>query len=86
MHVTAIHSISDPERFWSAIQQAGDPPEGMTLHSTLPSPDGSKAVCLWEADSVERVRGLVEETTGNASSNEFFEVDEQRALGLPPGA
>jgi hypothetical protein len=83
MHIVAKHEISDPEQFWSAIEGAGEPPEGVSLHSTLPSPDGTKAVCVWEADSVETVRGVVEGTTGEWSRNEFFEVDAGKAQGLP---
>jgi hypothetical protein len=83
MYVVAKHEISDPERFWSAIQGAGDLPEGVSIHSTLPSPDGAKAVCVWEADSVETIRELVEGTVGESSRNEFFEVDASNAQGLP---
>jgi hypothetical protein len=82
MYVIADHRISDPERFFEAA--ASTPvPEGMTLHSVLPSGDGSRAVCLWEADSSEAVKELVENTVGDSSDNEFFEVNAENAQGLP---
>lgn len=82
MYVIAIHAISDPERFFEA--SASTPvPEGMTLHSVLPNGDGSRAVCVWEADSADSVRRLVDDTVGESSSNEFFEVDAGNAQGLP---
>jgi hypothetical protein len=80
MHVIAIHSISDPDRFWSAVP---DIPEGMTLHSALPNDDGSRAVCVWEAGSVNDVEQLVEGAVGEVSDNEYFEVNDSNAQGLP---
>jgi hypothetical protein len=81
-HVVAIHSISDPDKFWSRASES-ELPEGVTIHSALPNDDGSRAVCLWEADSVDTVRRLVEDTQGDVSSNEFFEVNAGNAQGLP---
>jgi hypothetical protein len=40
-------------------------------------------VCLWEADSVDAVSQVVEESTGDVSSNENFEVNADNAQGLP---
>jgi hypothetical protein len=85
-YIVAIHEISDPERFWGA---AGDPsrefPPGIALHTSWPREGGSRAVCLWEADSVGAVRDLIESVVGDASNNEFFEVDTTHAglRGLP---
>jgi hypothetical protein len=82
MHVIAIHSISDPDRFWGAADST-EIPEGTTLRSALPNEDGSRAVCVWESDSLDSVKQLVEGTVGDVSNNEFFEVNEQNAQGLP---
>lgn len=83
-YVVVIHEISDPEGFWGSADP-GAIPEGMTLRETYPSSGGKRAVCLWEADSVDAVRGLVDQTTGAASRNEYFEVDTDHpgAMGLP---
>lgn len=87
MFIIAQHSISDPERFSSAVQ-AGmqDLPADVHLHSSIPSSDGSRATCLWEADSLDAVRTLVEDSVGDVSANEYYEVDAQGALGLPAPA
>jgi hypothetical protein len=82
LYVVVIHSISRPEEFWGAAEQ-GEFPEGVNLHSALPNADGSRAVCLWEAESPDTVRDLVEGTVGEFSSNEYFEVNAQNAQGLP---
>jgi hypothetical protein len=84
-YIVAIHDISDPQRFWGAADAATEFPPGIVLHATYPRGDGSRAVCLWEADSVDAVRGLIQSVSGDASDNEFFEVDTRHAnaLGLP---
>jgi hypothetical protein len=86
MYIVVIHNISDPEKFWSTAQTAadtGDIPEGLTVHSTLPDPTGTKAVCLWEASSVEPLRDYLEAAVGAVSKNQYFEVAAEKALGLP---
>lgn len=80
MHVVAIHSIADPERFWGGEL---DLPEGTKLPTVLPNGDGTRAICVWESDSVDTVRDLVEGAAGAISSNEYFAVDEAKAQGVP---
>ena len=43
-------------------------------------------MCLWEAGSLDAVRDVVEGTVGDVSDNEYFEVNEQNAQGLPAQA
>lgn len=83
MFVVVNHTIRDAGGFWGALRAAGAPPEGTRVHQLLPSADGATATCLWEADSVETVRGLVEGTVGASSTNTFFAVDAANAMGLP---
>ena len=78
-YIVAIHDISDPERFWGAADPSREFPPRIALHASYPREGGTRAVCLWEADSVETVRNLIESTTGDASRNEFFEADPQHA-------
>lgn len=87
-YIVAIHHIADPERFWSAADPSAEFPPGITLHGTYPRADGSKAVCLWEADSVDSVQQLVDGSVGDYSKNEFYEVDAGHAgtRGLPASA
>lgn len=83
MHVVAVHSINDPQRFYSSVQEGmKDIPEGMHVKTMAPSTDGSRAVCVWQADSVDSVRSLVEGSVGDSSHNEFFEVRDENAIGL----
>jgi hypothetical protein len=92
MYIVAVNNISDPENFVAGVVD-GIPkiPEDIRLHSSLPNAQGSRAVCLWEAESIEKVRSLIEEGIegvpglGPFSNNEFFEVDPKHpiAVGLP---
>lgn len=88
MHVVIQHRITDPEKFF-----AGDPeqaatggPPGVRGRQFLVSEDKSAAVCLWEADSVETLRGYMEELTGDSAENTYFEVDPAMSMGLPEAA
>jgi hypothetical protein len=80
MYVIAIHSISDPERFWGGEL---DLPDGIALRSALPNTDGSRGVCVWEADSASTVERIIEDAAGEISDNEYFEVNADTAQGLP---
>lgn len=78
MYVAVIHEISDPEKFWSG----GEFPETITFRATFPNPAGTRAVCLFEAASVDTVRDVLEAAVGAISDNEYYEVSD-KAVGLP---
>jgi hypothetical protein len=80
MYVIAIHSVSDPEAFWGGQL---DMPDGTGLPIVAPNSDGTRAVCVWESDSVDTVRNLVEGAAGEISNNEYYAVNEANAQGLP---
>ena len=84
MFVVVQHKISDPATFWSLAGEAlASLPEGTKVCQSLPNADGSQAVCLWSADSVDTVKDLVESKVGHISTNEYYEVETQNAMGLP---
>jgi hypothetical protein len=86
MYVVVVHNVSDSEKFWSTAQSAletGGIPETIRMHASFPDPTGTRAVCLWEASSVEPVKEFIEEAVGAVSENEYFEVAAQNAIGLP---
>jgi hypothetical protein len=80
MYVVAIHSISDPRAFWGGQL---DLPQGTTVSTAVPNEDGTRGICIFESDSVDTVRNLVDGATSQISRNEFFAADEQNAVGLP---
>ena len=88
MQVVVIHRITDPEKFFSANAEevAGGGPPGVQGRQFFPAKEGSSAVCLWEADSIDSLRNYLDPATAGMSENTYFEVDAERAMGLPEAA
>jgi hypothetical protein len=86
MKVGVIHRISDPEAAQSAGQSLFEPHAGVQLLQFFPSQDLSTATCLWEAESIDAVRDLVDPTLGDASEQTYFAVATEQSVGLPQAA
>jgi hypothetical protein len=88
MHISVQHRITDPDKFFSmnAEEVVGGGPPGVQGRQFFPSRDRSVAVCLWEADSIDTLRGYLDSATAGASENTYFEVDTEFAMGLPQTA
>jgi hypothetical protein len=88
MRVVVQHRIADPEKFFSidADEVAGGAPPGVQRRQYFPSQDESTAVCLWDAASIDTLRNYLDPATAGASENNYFEVDTERAVGLPETA
>ena len=82
MYVGVIHRISDPQRFEAAEQRALEEglPEGLSLPIHAATSDHTTVICIWEGESVEAVKELVESVVGEYSQNEYFEMEVD---GLP---
>jgi len=80
MYVLTIHAVSDPDAFWGGTL---DLPQGTEYRIVAPSADGTRGVCVFESDSVDTVRNLVDGATAKISRNEFVAINEGNALGLP---
>jgi hypothetical protein len=88
MNVVVQHRITDSEKFFSmdAEEVSGGGPPGVQGQQFYPSQDKTVAVCLWEADSIDAIRDYLDPATAGASENTYFEVDGERAMGLPETA
>jgi hypothetical protein len=89
MHVFVQHNITDPQK-WEQITQKMTKvieesrlPQGLKALMYLPSTDGRKANCLWEAQSVDAVKSFLDREIGSAARNEYFQINSQQAFGLP---
>jgi hypothetical protein len=82
MYVLVQHIISDPPTFWNAADPTSLSPKAK-LHHTFPTPDGTRATCVWEAESVEALRNLLEPVVGRASRNEYFAVENREGFAFP---
>jgi hypothetical protein len=82
MYIMVQHTITEPAAFWNAADPAAFPPQ-VKLHHTFPTPDGTLAVCIWEADSIDTVRAILEPATGRLSRNEYFPVENREGFARP---
>lgn len=82
MYIVVQHTITEPAAFWSAADPTAFPPQ-VKLHHTFPTADGTRAVCIWEADSIDAVRNFLEPAVGRVSRNEYFQVENKEGLGRP---
>ncbi|MDT7539535.1 MAG: hypothetical protein QOI82_3120 [Actinomycetota bacterium] len=83
MFVGVLHHISDPEGFEAAEAKALE--QGLPANIALPihasTPDHRTGICIWEGQSVDAVRELVESVVGAFSTNDYFQLDVE---GLVP--
>ena len=82
MYILVQHTIPDPPAFWNAADPTALSPKAK-LHHTFPTPDGSRAVCIWEAETVEMLRNLLEPVVGKVSRNEYFTVENREGFAFP---
>jgi hypothetical protein len=85
MFIVVQHTISEPAVFWNAADATALPPE-IKLHHTFPTPDGTRAVCIWEAASIDALRNMLEPLIGKVSRNEYFQVENREGLARPTRA
>ena len=82
MYVLVQHTISDPPAFWNAADPTALSPKAK-LHHTFPTADGSRAACIWEAETVEALRNVLEPVVGKVSRNEYFAVENREGIAFP---
>ncbi len=89
MHAVIHHTINDSRKWeqsskniMSMIEQRRLP-KGLKPLEYLPSADGRKAVCVWEADSMRSLKEFMERETMGAAWNDYFELKVENAIGLP---
>jgi hypothetical protein len=84
MYVLVQHYVSNPRTFWSDVRSALPTlPQYIALRHCFPTPDGTHAVCVWEAESVEDVRGFLEAYVGHVSRNLYFAVENETGIAIP---
>jgi DNA polymerase/3'-5' exonuclease PolX len=89
MHVSIHHVITDTQKWeqvtknmMAAVEQ-GRLPQGLKPLMYLPSADGRKADCLWEAESLEKLRSFLDREIGTSARNDYFQINTAAAFGLP---
>jgi hypothetical protein len=84
MLVIAHHNINDPENFWAGAKEVSkNLPANLKIHGIFPAKDGNTGTCLWEADSAQEVQEFLDKVAGQFAKNLCYEVDVEKAIGLP---
>jgi hypothetical protein len=84
MYILVQHTISDPATTWPRAQAAlPSLPAHLTLHHSIPTPDGRTAVCVWEADSIDKLKTYLDPMLGPAAQNTYVEVVNKEGVALP---
>lgn len=83
MFIAIEHEIHDPAKFQECARKVFPLPEGLHVHQFLPASDLSRAICLYEADSVDQVQNYLDSVLGDASKQRYFPVAVDHAIGLP---
>lgn len=83
MFVAIEHDIHDPAKFQECAQRIFPLPPDLHVHMFLPANDLRRATCLYEAPSLERVRDFVDAGLGESSTQYYFPVAGEHAIGLP---
>jgi hypothetical protein len=84
MYILVQHTIADPNSAWSRAQQSlPSLPSHLKLHHSIPTPDGHRAVCIWEAESIPTLKTYLDPLLGPSARNEYFEVVNKEGVALP---
>jgi hypothetical protein len=82
MFVSIHHQIHD-QPLWKQKVNAMTPPDTLRRHQFLTATDTTQAACLWETPSIDELRSYIDPALEPASTQTYFQVHEQRAVGLP---
>lgn len=83
MFIAIEHRIHDADAFQERGEQVFPLPDDLHVHHFLPATDLSRASCLYEAPSVDRLRTFLDGKLGDASDQTYFPVAETAGMGLP---
>jgi hypothetical protein len=83
MYVVVEHVITKPDVFFGLAGKVGEAPPGINAIHFFPSTSKDRAVCLWEAKSVDALKGWLEPMAAQCSINKYYAVDSTKAMGLP---
>lgn len=83
MFVSIHHQIHDGTLWKAKIVAMPRPPAGLRRQQFLTSTDFTQTACLWETPSIDELRGYIDPSLEPASTQTYFQVYEERAVGLP---
>lgn len=83
MFIVIHHEIHDQTEFKDKVNRMAPPPQGLQRHQFFTAENLTRATCLWEAPSIGPLRDYIDGSLEPASTQTYFAVKEDRAVGLP---
>jgi hypothetical protein len=83
MYIVVEHTITNPDVFFGVAEKVAAAPPGINALHFFPSVSKDRAVCLWEAKSVDALKGFLDPLIAQSSRNSYYTVDSTIAMGLP---
>ena len=83
MFIVVEHAITNSDAFFGLAPKVAEAPSGLKALQFFPSTAKDRAVCLWDAKSLDALKGFLEPLSGRSSRNTYFTVDGTKAMGLP---
>jgi hypothetical protein len=83
MFIVVEHAITNSDVFFGLVPKVAEAPSGIKALQFLPSATKDKAVCLWDAKSLDALKSFLEPLSGQSSRNTYYTVYETKAIGLP---
>jgi hypothetical protein len=83
MFVVIEHAITNSDEFFGLLPKVAEAPSGIKALQFFPSTTKDRAVCLWEAKSLDDLKGFFEPLSAQSSRNTYYAVDGTKAMGLP---
>jgi hypothetical protein len=84
MHLGVVHTIRDRAAWDSVVSDESlEFPPGFELLGSVTQDDVSRAICIWDAPSVDALQRMLDEMLGAASVNDCFVADPARSFNLP---
>jgi len=84
MHLGVVHTIRD-RAAWDAVVngESEEFPPSFELLGSVTQDDVSRAICIWDAPSLDALQRMLDEMLGAASVNDCFVADSARSINLP---
>ena len=83
MFIAIEHDIHDPEQFQECAEEVFPLPDELHVHQFYPATDMNRAVCLYEAPSIDRLSEYLDNKLGKSSTQQYFPVLGEQSIGLP---
>jgi hypothetical protein len=83
MHLGVVHTIRDRAAWDAVVDGESEVPPGFELLGSVTQDDVSRAICIWDAPSLDALQRMLDEMLGAASVNDCFVADSARSINLP---